>query len=72
MIIMIIMILMIIIMFIIILLRMILMIMITMIIHSNKPIARTITTGMYFLYPTSFEEGCVPTMETGEDCCPRC
>ncbi|CAE8669272.1 unnamed protein product, partial [Polarella glacialis] len=23
--------------------------------------------GMYFLYPTAFEEGCVPTMETGED-----
>jgi len=25
------------------------------------------TCGMYFLYPTAFEEGCVPTMETGGD-----
>eukprot|EP00927_Polykrikos_kofoidii_P019899 TRINITY_DN19331_c0_g1_i1.p1 TRINITY_DN19331_c0_g1~~TRINITY_DN19331_c0_g1_i1.p1 ORF type:complete len:580 (-),score=89.20 TRINITY_DN19331_c0_g1_i1:59-1798(-) len=25
------------------------------------------TVGMYFLYPTAFEEGCVPTMETGSD-----
>lgn len=23
--------------------------------------------GMYFLYPTGFEENCIPTMETGED-----
>jgi len=25
------------------------------------------TCAMYFLYPTAFEEGCVPTMETGGD-----
>eukprot|EP00927_Polykrikos_kofoidii_P063977 TRINITY_DN5890_c0_g1_i1.p1 TRINITY_DN5890_c0_g1~~TRINITY_DN5890_c0_g1_i1.p1 ORF type:complete len:729 (-),score=159.13 TRINITY_DN5890_c0_g1_i1:97-2097(-) len=25
------------------------------------------TCAMYFLYPTAFEEGCVPTHETGED-----
>mmetsp|Transcript_49572 Transcript_49572/g.118054 ORF Transcript_49572/g.118054 Transcript_49572/m.118054 type:complete len:734 (+) Transcript_49572:71-2272(+) len=25
------------------------------------------TCGMYFLYPTGFEENCVPNMETGED-----
>lgn len=25
------------------------------------------TCAMYFLYPTAFEEGCVPTMETGSD-----
>jgi len=24
-------------------------------------------SGMYFLYPTAFEEGCVPTQETGSD-----
>lgn len=25
------------------------------------------TVAMYFLYPTAFEEGCIPTQETGED-----
>lgn len=25
------------------------------------------TCAMYFLYPTAFEENCIPTMETGED-----
>lgn len=35
---------------------------------ANHPVRRAKrTVGMYFLYPTSFEENCVPTMETGED-----
>mmetsp|Transcript_63435 Transcript_63435/g.137326 ORF Transcript_63435/g.137326 Transcript_63435/m.137326 type:complete len:691 (+) Transcript_63435:53-2125(+) len=34
----------------------------------HHPLRRArVCCGMYFLYPTSFEEGCVPTMETGED-----
>jgi len=34
----------------------------------NHPIRRARhTVGMYFLYPTAFEEGCIPNHETGED-----
>jgi len=35
---------------------------------SHHPARRAkVTCAMYFLYPTGFEEGCVPTRETGED-----
>lgn len=35
---------------------------------ANHPARRAKrTVGMYFLYPTGFEEGCIPNMETGED-----
>lgn len=33
--------------------------------HPARRAKRTV--GMYFLYPTGFEEGCIPNMETGED-----
>lgn len=36
---------------------------------ASHPVRRALRTcAMYFLYPTAFEERCVPTMETGEDC----
>eukprot|EP00747_Dinoflagellata_sp_TGD_P167582 gnl/TRDRNA2_/TRDRNA2_192236_c0_seq1.p1 gnl/TRDRNA2_/TRDRNA2_192236_c0~~gnl/TRDRNA2_/TRDRNA2_192236_c0_seq1.p1 ORF type:complete len:609 (-),score=115.55 gnl/TRDRNA2_/TRDRNA2_192236_c0_seq1:36-1802(-) len=35
---------------------------------ANHPCRRAVRTcSMFFLYPTGFEENCVPTMETGED-----
>eukprot|EP00929_Paragymnodinium_shiwhaense_P099318 TRINITY_DN6092_c0_g1_i3.p1 TRINITY_DN6092_c0_g1~~TRINITY_DN6092_c0_g1_i3.p1 ORF type:complete len:544 (-),score=130.05 TRINITY_DN6092_c0_g1_i3:61-1692(-) len=33
--------------------------------HPSRRAKRT--CGMYFLYPTAFQEGCIPTMETGCD-----
>lgn len=39
-----------------------------MIFGQNHPCRRAKRTcAMYFLYPTGFEENCIPTMETGED-----